>query len=116
MSTPWDEVRSEAQEVPPRAPRPTPLPWLLLALAVAFLVTVLVVARSRLAEERERTAAALQADDELAAKLRTLEAEVERLKKVASEPDPAVATLKRQVAALEAEKDRLQAQLRTRRR
>jgi septal ring factor EnvC (AmiA/AmiB activator) len=116
MSTPWDEVRSEAQEIPPPAPRPNPLPWMLLALAVVFLVTVLVVARGRLAEERERTAAALQADDELAAKLRTAEAEMERLRKVASEPDPAVATLRRQVATLEAEKDRLQAQLRARRR
>jgi hypothetical protein len=116
MSTPWDEVRSEAQEATAQGRRPRPLPWVLLAVALGALVAVLVVGRGKLAEERERTAAALQADDELVERIHALEAEVEHLRRTGTEPDPALGALKRQVVALEAEKQQLQAQLRSRRR
>lgn len=81
MPSPWDDVRSEAvDEGEGREPRASPLPWMLLAVSIALTAGVLWASHGRLEEERARTAAALKANDELTARLRSAEVELERLK------------------------------------
>ena len=79
MPSPWDDVRSESTEEAAR-PRAAPLPWMLLTVSIALTVGVLWASRQRLEDERARTAAALKANDELKARVKTAETELERLK------------------------------------
>ena len=78
MAGPWDEVRNESTEE--ARPRGSPLPWMLLTVSLALTAGVLWASRQRLEDERARTAAALKANDELKARLKNAEAELERLK------------------------------------
>lgn len=78
MASPWDDVRSESAAV--GGPRPSPLPWMLLTVSILMTLGVLWASRQRLDEERARTAAALKANDELKARLKSTEAELARFK------------------------------------
>jgi hypothetical protein len=79
MASPWEDVRSESAEEGAR-PRGSPLPWMLLTVSIAMTLGILWASRQRLEDERGRTAAALRANDELKARLRSAELEIERLR------------------------------------
>lgn len=102
MPNPWDEVRRESLEMPAVVPqqRPSPLPWMLLAVTIAMLVGVLVLGRSRVEDERLRTATALKANDELKTRL-----------KAASNECADSGELNKKVVTLELQNRRLQEEL-----
>jgi hypothetical protein len=112
MASPWDDVRRESLEMPAvGARRPSPLPWMLLTVSIALTVGVLTLGRTRLEEERTRTANALKANDELKAKLKSFETELEAQKSVDAQAEKSVSELKKQLLTLELEKRRLQEEL-----
>jgi hypothetical protein len=90
--------------------RASPLPWMLLAVSLSLTVGMLMLGRTRLEQERTRTASALKANDELKARVKQLEAEKAGKVDPAS-PDDELAALKNQVVTLELEKRRLQEEL-----
>jgi peptidoglycan hydrolase CwlO-like protein len=112
LGTPWDDVRSKSAEVPAvRVWRPSPLPWMLLTVSIALTVGVLALGRSRLEDERTRTANALKANDELKAKVKVAEAALEAAKTQATERDNELGERKKRVLTLELELRRLQDEL-----
>lgn len=113
MASPWEEVRRESLEMPAvgRAPRPSPLPWMLLAVALAMLAGVLALGRSRLEDERLRTATALKANDEVKAKLKAALNELEGARDTATQTDVSSAELSKKVVTLELQNRRLQEEL-----
>lgn len=113
MASPWEEVRRESLEMPAvgGAPRPSPLPWMLLAVSIAMLVGVLVLGRSRLEDERLRTAAALKANDDVKAKLKVANAELENARNTCSAADAKEGELSKRLVTLELQNRRLQEEL-----
>jgi hypothetical protein len=102
---PQEEVRSEEvrSDFNPLK-RGSPLPWLLLGITLLVGITMAFAARSRLRDEQLRTARALQANDDVHARLRSAVSENARLK---LETDAAV----KQKAELEARQKSLEDQL-----
>ncbi len=96
--TPWEEVRSESNPMPPRG---SPLPWMLLAVSLALTVGVIVVGNTRLGEERQRTAAALKANDDVQAKLRSALSEKARLEDDLKQSDDSAQALSTRIVTLE---------------
>lgn len=92
----WDEVRNEHV-----TPRGSPLPWMLLFVSILMTVGVIVVGKSRLDEERNRTAAALKANDEVQARLRAARSEQEKLGDTVKEGEAAAEQLSKRIVTLE---------------
>ncbi len=112
MASPWDDVRRESLEMPAvGVRRASPLPWMLLAVSIALTVGVLTLGRTRLEEERTRTANALKANDDLKARLKSFESELDAQKTAAAQTEKSVGELKKQLLTLELEKRRLQEEL-----
>jgi cytoskeletal protein RodZ len=118
--TAFDEFREQTAGQAPQ--RPSPLPWILLAVAIALTVGILWLGRSRLAAEKERTAAALKANDELNAKVKAMEAARARTADdteetpapTAAPSDPAAgedAELKQRIVTLELQNRTLQQEI-----
>ena len=59
--------------------RGSPLPWLLLGITLVVGVTMAWTSHARIVDEKQRTARALQANDEVVARLRGVVAENQRL-------------------------------------
>lgn len=108
--TPWEEVRSESTTIP-AVRRANPLPWLLLALSLALTVTVLVLGRSRLGDERARTAAALKANDDVEARVREVQKQLDALKEGQAASELVKADVDKHVVELELTVQKLQAEL-----
>jgi hypothetical protein len=71
-----EESRSELNPLK----RGSPLPWLLLGITLAVGVTMAIISHQRLVDEKTRTARALQANDEVMGRLRSVVAENQRLR------------------------------------
>ena len=114
MSSPWEDVRRESMEIPVagRVPRPSPLPWMLLAVSICLTVVVLVLGRSRLEDERVRTATALKANDELHKQLKESVGDLDRSREACTKADASTDELRKQVVGLELTNRRLQDELR----
>lgn len=114
MGSPWDEVRRESLEMPavglPRR-RPSPLPWMLLAVSIALTVAVLLLGRSRVDTERQRTATALKANDEVKAQLKAAQQQLEEQRASCDTEADKSADLQRKIVTLELEKRQLQDEL-----
>ncbi|MGV3619236.1 MAG: hypothetical protein ACO1OB_00385 [Archangium sp.] len=113
MASPWEEVRRESLEMPAvgQPQRPSPLPWMLLAVTIAMMVGVLVLGRSRLEDERLRTAAALKANDDVKAKLKVALTDIETAKSECTEADANSGALNKKLVTLELQNRRLQEEL-----
>lgn len=70
-----EEIRSDFSPVKAGAP----LPWLLLAITLIVGVTMAIVSHARLVDEKVKTARALQANDEVIGRLKSVIAENTRL-------------------------------------
>ncbi len=97
--TPWEEVRSESTTLPRRA---NPLPGMLLVLSIALTIGVPVLGRARLGDERQRTAQALKANDDVEARLR---------KEAQASSDDVKAELDKRAVVLELAVQKLQAEI-----
>lgn len=87
MGNPWEEIRRKSLEMPVGRPhRPSPLPWMLLTVSIAMTMGVLILGRSRLEDERIRTATALKANDELKAQLKASLKLLEKSKATCPQP------------------------------
>lgn len=114
MSNPWDEVRRESMEIPVvghRHARPSPLPWMLLTVSIAMTIGVLLLGRSRLEDERLRTATALKANDEVKAQLKSTLEELDKAKASSAAADAATGELQKQILTLELANRRQQEEL-----
>ncbi len=115
MSSPWDDVRRESLEMPALGnlsrPRPSPLPWMLLTVSIAMTVGVLLVGRSRLEDERVRTATALKANDEVKGQLKATQATLDEARAATTAADEKAGELSQQLVNLELENRRLQDEL-----
>lgn len=115
MSNPWDDVRRESLEMPAlgnlRRARPSPLPWMLLTVSIVMTIGVLLLGRSRLEDERVRTATALKANDEVKSQLKAANAKLEEAKATCSAADEKSADLSQQLVSVELENRRLQEEL-----
>jgi septal ring factor EnvC (AmiA/AmiB activator) len=115
MSNPWDDVRRESLEMPAlgnlRRPRPSPLPWMLLTVSIAMTIGVLLLGRSRLEDERVRTAMALKANDDVKSQLKAALAKIEETKAACAAADEKSADLSQQLVSVELENRRLQEEL-----
>lgn len=104
MSSPWDEVRRESLEMPALAlapARPSPLPWMLLTVSIVMTVGVLALGRSRLEDERQRTATALKANDEVKQQLKATLEELDKARAMTATTDAQAGELKKQIVTLE---------------
>lgn len=93
-----EETRSDAIELPRRG---SPLPWLLLAVTLLVGVGIFAMARSRLNDERLRTASALKANDEVMGRLRNVASEYAKSQITVTELETRKEILERQLAELE---------------
>lgn len=94
-----------------RAHRPSPLPWMLLFVSIALTIGVLLLGRTRLEEERVRTANALKANDELKTKLKAAQGELDKAKDTCTTAEQSTAELSKQLVTLELQNRRLQDEL-----
>lgn len=79
--------RVRTGEIP--VPRGSPLPWLLLILVTGAWIATFLVARNRLEDQREKTALALKANDELKKDVEKFKAESADLKQTKDELESA---------------------------
>ena len=103
MSSPWDDVRRESLEMPAvgRQSRPSPLPWMLLTVSIAMTIGVLVLGRSRLEDERLRTATALKANDEVKTQLKSAIDDLDKSRAACTAADVSTGELQKQILTLE---------------
>jgi hypothetical protein len=114
MSSPWEDVRRESLEMPAighRAQRPSPLPWMLLTVSIAMTIGVLILGKSRLDDERLRTATALKANDEMKGQLKNTNDQLEASRAACSEVEANGGELQKQILSLELTNRRLQDEL-----
>lgn len=113
MSSPWDDVRKESLEMPAigRQHRPSPLPWMLLTVSLAMTIGVLVLGRSRLEDERLRTATALKANDEVKGQLKSAIDDLDQARATCTAADNSTGELQKQVLTLELSNRRQQEEL-----
>lgn len=114
MSNPWDDVRRESLEMPAlslRPARPSPLPWMLLTVSIVMTVGVLALGRSRLEDERLRTATALKANDEVKQQLKATVDELDKAKATCAAGDAQAGELQKQILTLELANRRQQEEL-----
>ncbi len=81
--------------------RGAPLPWLLLGVALCVAFGIFAIARSRLNDERLRTANALKANDEVMARLRNVASEYAKSQTVLTELETRKEMLEQQVSELD---------------
>lgn len=93
-----EEIRSDEIQLPRRG---SPLPWLLLAVTLSVAVGIFAMARSRLDDERLRTASALKANDEVMGRLRSVASEYARSQLTVTELEARKEGLERQLGELE---------------
>ena len=103
MSSPWDDVRKESLEMPAvgQQRRPSPLPWMLLTVSIAMTIGVLILGRSRLEDERVRTATALRANDEVKSQLKSAIDDLDQSRAACNAADDSTAELQKQILTLE---------------
>lgn len=94
-----------------RRPRASPLPWMLLAASIFLTIVVLVLGKSRVEQERSRTATALKANDEVKAQLKAAQKKLDEQQASCDTQAESSAELSRQLVTLELEKRRLQEEL-----
>ena len=114
MSSPWDDVRKESLEMPAvggRQHRPSPLPWMLLTVSIAMTIGVLVLGRSRLEDERLRTATALKANDEVKGQLKSAIDDLDQARATCTAADNSTGELQKQILTLELSNRRQQEEL-----
>ena len=113
MSSPWDDVRKESLEMPAvgRQNRPSPLPWMLLTVSIAMTIGVLILGRSRLEDERVRTATALKANDEVKGQLKATLEDLDQARASCSAVEDSTSELQKQVLTLELANRRQQEEL-----
>jgi hypothetical protein len=115
MSSPWDDVRRESIEMPAvghhQPARPSPLPWMLLTVSIVMTIGVLVLGRSRLEDERLRTATALKANDEVKAQLKAAREELDKGRAATTEVEASTSELQKANLTLELTNRRLQDEL-----
>lgn len=114
MSSPWEDIRRESMEIPAvgRAARPSPLPWMLLTVSIVLTVIVLMLGRSRLDDERVRTANALKANDELHKQLKEAVNDLDASRTACTQADESTGELRKQLVGLELTNRRLQTEIR----
>ncbi len=93
-----EETHSDVIELPRRG---SPLPWLLLAVTLMVAVGIFAMARSRLTDEKLRTAAALKANDEVMGRLRNAANEVAKAQITITELEARRDLLTKQVGELD---------------
>lgn len=105
MSSPWDDVRKESLEMPAvgRQARPSPLPWMLLTVSIVMTIGVLILGRSRLEDERLRTATALKANDEVKGQLKTAIDDLDQSRAACTAADESTSELQKKILTLELE-------------
>lgn len=111
MSSPWDDVRRESLEMPVvrvRPARPSPLPWMLLAVSIAMTIGVLLLGKTRLDDERLRTATALKANDEMKTQLKAANENTDKAKAACSAVEAGSGDLQNKLVTLELTNRRLQ--------
>ena len=113
MSSPWDDVRKESLEMPAvgRQSRPSPLPWMLLTVSIAMTIGVLILGRSRLEDERLRTATALKANDEVKGQLKAALRDLDQSRAACTAADESTGELQKQILTLELSNRRQQEEL-----
>ena len=113
MSSPWDDVRRESLEMPVvRAPsRASPLPWMLLTVSIVMTIGALVLGKTRLDDERLRTATALKANDEMKQQLKAATDNVDKAKADCSEVEANGGELQKQIVGLKLTNRRLNDEL-----
>jgi septal ring factor EnvC (AmiA/AmiB activator) len=84
---------------------------MLLAASIALTIVVLLLGRSRVESERQRTATALKANDEVKAQLKAAQKKIDEAQESCSTQAESSAELSRQIVTLELEKRRLQEEL-----
>ena len=94
-----------------RQRRPSPLPWMLLTVSIVMTIGVLILGRSRLEDERLRTATALKANDEVKAQLKATREEVDQVKATCAAADENTSELQKQILTLELSNRRQQEEL-----
>ena len=111
MSSPWDDVRKESLEMPavgqPTRAAPSPLPWMLLTVSIAMTIGVLILGRSRLEDERLRTATALKANDEVKGQLKSAIEDLDQSRAACTAADESTGELQKKILTLELELTKL---------
>lgn len=90
---------------------PSPLPWMLLTVSIAMTIGVLILGRSRLEDERLRTATALKANDEVKAQLKGAIDDLDKSRAACTAADQSTAELQKQILTLELSNRRQQEEL-----
>lgn len=114
MSNPWEDVRRESLEMPAlalRPARPSPLPWMLLTVSIVMTGGVLALGRSRLEDERQRTATALKANDEVKQRLKATQDDLDKAKASCAAAEAQAGELQKQILTLELANRRQQEEL-----
>jgi hypothetical protein len=113
MSSPWDDVRKESLEMPAvgRQSRPSPLPWMLLTVSIVMTIGVLILGRSRLEDERLRTATALKANDDVKGQLKSAIEDLDQSRAACTAADQSTGELQKQILTLELSNRRQQEEL-----
>lgn len=91
--------------------RPSPLPWMLLTVSIAMTIGVLILGRSRLEDERVRTATALKANDEVKGQLKAAIEDLDQSRAACSAADMSTSELQKQLLTLELANRRQQEEL-----
>ncbi len=91
--------------------RPSPLPWMLLTVSIAMTIGVLILGRSRLEDERVRTATALKANDEVKGQLKAALEDLDQSRATCSAVEVSTSELQKQVLTLELANRRQQEEL-----
>lgn len=94
-----------------RPARPSPLPWMLLTVSIAMTVGVLVLGRSRLEDERLRTATAYKANDDVRNQLKASLEDLDKSRAACTAADASTGELQKQILTLELTNRRLQDEL-----
>lgn len=94
-----------------RQSRPSPLPWMLLTVSIAMTIGVLILGRSRLEDERLRTATALKANDEVKSQLKATLQDLDESRAACSAADASTGELQKQILSLELTTRRQQEEL-----
>lgn len=94
-----------------RQARPSPLPWMLLTVSIAMTIGVLSLGKSRLDDERLRTATALKANDEVKGQLKSANEDIDKTRAACTAADASTGELQKQILTLELTNRRLQDEL-----
>ncbi len=91
----------------PTRAAPSPLPWMLLTVSIAMTIGVLILGRSRLEDERLRTATALKANDEVKGQLKSAIEDLDQSRAACTAADESTGELQKKILTLELELTKL---------